>query len=402
VTGISLDCQRARHPVLAAAGLASGPMAVIGLARFAYALAVSAMRLEMHWSYVMVGALNSANAVGYLAGALVFGALERRVEDRPLFLTSLAATAASLVVFAFAKHFPVLLVIRTITGIASAVCFIAGASIATRFGAARSPREGGLLLGIYFGGTGAGIVLSGIGMPVFAASDWRALWLSAGITGGLALLVSIVATQAIPPQAPSLARRETSSWPARTFTRLLIAYGLFGAGYIAYMTFIVAYIESTKLSTGVTMSFWIVLGAVSLVGAPMWGCLLGRSPNGRGVAFLLAVASLGALLPVVSTARAALFTSAVLFGGPFFAVITAVTATVRYQLAPEYWSTAIAGLTIAFALGQSVGPVLAGSLADGSAGIRPGLAIGAVLLACAVPFALAQRSVRQLGRLGRT
>ena len=43
----------------------------LGLARFANALLLPAMRADLHWSYFTAGAMNTVNAAGYLAGALL-------------------------------------------------------------------------------------------------------------------------------------------------------------------------------------------------------------------------------------------------------------------------------------------------------------------------------------------
>ncbi len=53
-------------------------------------------------------------------------------------------------------------------------------------------------------------------------------------------------------------------------------------------------------------------------------------------------------------------------------------------------------LTVAFALGQLVGPVAAGYLADGAGDVRPALALAVGLLALATALALVQRE-RQPG-----
>ncbi|HRD75014.1 MAG TPA: YbfB/YjiJ family MFS transporter, partial [Hyphomicrobiaceae bacterium] len=52
-----------------AAGLALGMAVVNSFARFAYALVLPAMRSDLGWSYTDAGALNTANAIGYLIGA---------------------------------------------------------------------------------------------------------------------------------------------------------------------------------------------------------------------------------------------------------------------------------------------------------------------------------------------
>ena len=58
------------HPVIVALGLSLGTSLGASLARFSYALFVPAMRDDLAWSYLVLGALNTAHAAGYLLGAL--------------------------------------------------------------------------------------------------------------------------------------------------------------------------------------------------------------------------------------------------------------------------------------------------------------------------------------------
>ena len=83
--------------------------------------------------------------------------------------------------------------------------------------------------------------------------------------------------------------------------------------------------------------------------------------------------------------------SALLFGGSFLSVVTAFTAVARRSLQPHYWTPAIAGLTVAFAVGQCLGPVLAGVLSDGPSGLSVGLSLSVVVLGAGAVVALTQR-----------
>ena len=57
-------------PAWAVIDLAVGPAVALGLARLAYALLLPAMPTDLHWSFGESGSLNTANAAGYLIGAL--------------------------------------------------------------------------------------------------------------------------------------------------------------------------------------------------------------------------------------------------------------------------------------------------------------------------------------------
>ena len=57
----------------------------------------------------------------------------------------------------------------------------------------------------------------------------------------------------------------------------LVSYGFYGAGYIAYLTFIVAYLRnSQRLDSGSITVFWAVLGLTTVVAPFAWGPLFGQ------------------------------------------------------------------------------------------------------------------------------
>jgi len=99
------------------------------------------------------------------------------------------------------------------------------------------------------------------------------------------------------------------------------------------------------------------------------------------------------ILPLLSADKTSVLGSAVLFGVAFMAVVNAVTAVARKNLPSQYWTSALAYLTVAFGLGQSIGPVLAGLLSSGAGGIRSGLMLSAAILTVSVLASLTQRDV---------
>ena len=59
------------HPWMVLAGLALGVTVTNSFARFAYGLILPAMKSEMAWTYAQAGWLNTANALGYIVGAVI-------------------------------------------------------------------------------------------------------------------------------------------------------------------------------------------------------------------------------------------------------------------------------------------------------------------------------------------
>ena len=274
--------------------------------------------------------------------------------------------------------------------------FVAGGGLAAMAGVAAGAGRAALLLAVYFAGPGIGILLSG---PVVrfgtggAMIDWPGGWLA---LGAATLLAAVAALPAL-ARAPSgeAAGRADQQFRLRPLVPIFVAYGLFGSGYIAYMTFIVAFLRNGGATETQTAAFWAILGAAAVVAAFVWGPILARLPAGRGVFVVLLVVLLGAILPLAASGASAAFASAALFGGSFLAVVTAVTHVARQATPPGSWTRVIGALTVAFALGQCLGPVLAGALSDSASGLRAGMLLSVVLLAGAAVLALRQRDPRR-------
>lgn len=383
-----------RYPLsVVVLGLAFGPAVALGLARFAYALLLPSMRADLHWSYGTAGAVNTANALGYLGGALLTAPLARRYGTRRIFVISLGVAVASLLATAISGNLAVLIGLRTVAGLFGAVTFISGAGLVAAAAAAASGHRAATLLGVYFAGAGAGIVISGLAIPSLlsatsVADGWRWGWVLLAGIGVVAFAVATPAALATPePAAPPVTDRQ---WPARQVRALIVAYGFFGAGYIAYMTFIVAYLKDRGAGEGEITVFWVVLGTAAIAGAFGWAWPISKLQAGRGPALVLAAVSIGALLPLLSRSTLAAMASAFLFGGSFLTVVTAVTAVARRSFQPHHWTAAIAGLTVACACGQCLGPVLTGVLSEGPIGLSVGLGVSVGLLGVASGVALLQ------------
>jgi predicted MFS family arabinose efflux permease len=369
------------------AGLAMGPAVALGLARFAYALLLPAMRQDLNWTYADAGAMNTANAAGYLAGALIAAPIARRFGVKETFLAGIVVTALGIGASGLTSQFLALMSLRGLAGVTGALAFVAGGSMtaAVSGSAARAP----LALGIYFAGGGLGVAMSAAGVPLLLGTvGWRGGWL---VLGGLALAASMIALPAL-LRAPLPAEQSTakaSAWSPREMAVELVGYVLFGAGYIAYATFIIAQLRDNSHFTPREIAFfWAFLGCAALAGVFVWAPVLARLKGGRGAAAVIAAVTIGAALPLLSGSRPIAYMSALLFGGSFLSTITAVTSFARRAAPADAWTRAIAALTVAFGLGQCVGPILSGHLSDGPEGVRVGLEVSAmILLASAVVIA---------------
>jgi predicted MFS family arabinose efflux permease len=365
-----------RHELLVALGLALAPVVALGFSRFAYALLLPPMRETLGWSFTQAGGMNTANAVGYVVGALSAAWWARLLGIRQAFIGSLGVSALALVLTGTADDYTLLMVLRAVGGLSTAVAFVVGSSLASRV---RST-----LLPVYFAGVGIGIILSGLAVPAALARGGAAAWRDGWLLLGVASLVALIPAWLAAKAAPDHAHAGSAALSRGEFARLGATFGgyfLFGAGYVSYMTFVIALLRGQRLPGWVMVAFWLVLGIASTLSTLAWGPVLARLRGGRGLALVSAVALAGSLPVLVAPSAAAAFVSAVVFGGSFMAGPTAVTALCRRCLAPGSWTAGIAGLTTAFAAGQGVGPMISGLLSDGAGGLAAGLWSSPILLA---------------------
>lgn len=387
-----------RSLISLALALAFGAAVSLGITRFAYGLLLPPMRADLGWSYALAGGMNTANALGYFLGALAAPWLMRRWGASAVLVVGALLATVFMVASGFVTQTDALLLQRLLAGLASALVFVAGGLLAARLGA-RAPQRSGLLLGIYYGGTGLGIVLSAVLVPaalVWAMQEshgWRWAWWALGavcLAFSLVLLwpARVMATWAAPVAAAGAAA-VVFRW--RQFAFGLAGYTLFGVGYIGYMTFVVALLRSQGHSGAEITVFYALLGVAVMASSRIWAGLLDRYHDGRPLALLNGLLGLATLLPALTHAWGWVLLSGLLFGGVFLSVVASTTALVRHNLPQAAWAAGISAFTTVFAAGQIVGPTAVGWIADGEGGLERGLVYSACALWLGAGLALRQR-----------
>ncbi|QHE83563.1 YbfB/YjiJ family MFS transporter [Hydrogenophaga sp. BPS33] len=384
-----------------ALALSLGAAVSLGITRFAYGLLLPPMREDLGWSYTLAGAMNTFNALGYLLGALMTPWLMRRFSPTGVLLTGALLASFFMGLSGFFTAASPLLVQRVLAGAASALVFIAGGLLAARLGA-QQPHRSGFLLGLYYGGTGLGIVVSALGVPpvLHAASaqphGWAWAWWALA-------LVCLVATALMVWPARVLASHATPTvgmqahgaraWRVRDFGFGLAGYAGFGVGYIGYMTFVIALLREQGSPAGDITAFYALLGVAVVASSRIWAGLLDRHRDGQALARLNALLGTATIVPALTTSAPLLLASGVVFGAVFLSVVASTTALVRHNLPPEQWAAGISAFTIVFALGQIVGPTVVGFIADGPGGLARGLVFSAVALWIGAGLATRQKAL---------
>ncbi|HMS26882.1 MAG TPA: YbfB/YjiJ family MFS transporter [Burkholderiaceae bacterium] len=401
------------HSIQLALVLALGAAVSLGGARFSYALLLPPMRADLAWSYTLAGGMNTSNAVGYMLGALTVPLLFKRLGAAQVLLGgTVLATLLMWVTGYFTSSTPLLLQ-RLLAGMVSAWIFVAGGLLAAQLGA-RQPNHSGLMLGIYYGGGGLGIGRAFLFVPLvalglfifcpFASHAWAWAWWALALVCAWAAIVLYRNRVAIHALMASTAdtvssnsnttsttaanhavdQRPTPSKPSvfrrRDFTYALLGYACFGAGYIGYMTFIIALLREQSASTTLVTVFYTLLGLGVMASSRLWAKLLDRYHGGEALALLNFLLGCAIIIPAITPWQPALIVSGMLFGAVFLSIVASTTALVRHNLPSPLWAAGISAFTLAFAIGQIIGPTLVGYIADSAGGLTRGLLLSALTL----------------------
>lgn len=352
----------------------------MGIGRFAYTPILPEMQAALGLNHAQTGFLASLNYLGYLIGALAAGYVTSGPARTAAFRLALLLSAATTGLMAASEWFAFWGLLRLSSGIISGLLFVFSADMVMRVLAeAGRPR----LLGVYFGGVGIGIAVSGLLVPALAhLGGWRADWI------GLSLLATLLALPAWLwlRDGPGLAQSQTD---ATTFTPgkqqkrlpsavvlpltiLGIAYFLEGLGYVVSGTFLVAILQD-KAGDGFTLGIfgdmgnlaWVMVGLAVAPSCLIWAWAAQRWGEIRCMIAAHLLQAIGIALPLFSTALLPSLLAATLFGGTFVGITLLVVAYTR-KVAPTATAVAIGLMTGAFGLGQILGPLAAGFLAEQS------------------------------------
>ena len=353
--------------------------AAMGIGRFVYTPMLPLMSETYGWSFAQSGDVASANFLGYLAGALLAPGIAHSPHVRLLIAFSMMASVATTYLGAEVSSFEAWLVVRFASGVASAFCLV----VLTTHLLETLARENAEKLGnIHFAGVGLGIMICVAGY--YLGGNVEQQWAR---QGGIAAAFMAIAWFALSPgpwhASSNKSEAGTLGVEAKSpLLRLTLGYGFFGFGYVVSATFIVAIAGSLPDLSDPAL-VWVMVGAATIPSVYAWQWLANRYGLMRALTFSYLTLSAGVYLAGWSTTLPAIVFAAVLLGGTFGGV-TALGLSAGRAIAPRHTAYAVSTMTVAFSLGQLLGPAVAGRMADALGGFFWPSVLCAVLLLCSV------------------
>ncbi len=358
--------------------------AAMGFGRFSFTPILPGMMAGVPLSAADAGFIASANFVGYLVGAVLGAYGWAAGRERLVALLSLLATAILLAAMAATDSVLVFAAIRFLAGVASAFTLVFTSAIVLSHGAVAGNDH---VQAAHFGGPGAGIAISSVMVLALgyvfddAAGGWRADW----IGGALFCLVSLGVAWALLPKAPvhtGQAKEPALVWN-RPMVVLTLSYGSFGFGYVITATFLVAIARMSASGPIVEFLCWFIAGLMATVALFIWRPFVRLLGLGGVYVAALIIEAVGVLATVALPHSVAPLIGGALFGATFLA-ITAYGLQIGRRLSPDSPRRILALMTAAFGVGQIIGPVVAGWIAQVTGNfVLPTIIAAVVLVFCA-------------------
>jgi predicted MFS family arabinose efflux permease len=365
----------------ALAGMTAMAVAM-GIGRFVYTPILPGMMESLGLSASDAGSIASANYLGYLVGAIAaaFGWAHRR--ERALMLAGLFANAALAAAMACTTSLPAFLLIRFTAGVASAFVLIFSVTIVFSHLAAAGRDD---LQALHFGGVGLGIALSAliVGGLHLVGAGWAMGWIGSGIASLAGFLVAAALIRE-GPLAAGDGGREPPLPRSMALAKTIMAYGVFGFGYIITATFLVAIVRQGQGGPLFEAIVWLVTGIAGFPSVYLWKPVAAHLGNMRTFAIGCIVEGIGVVASVKLGGYAGPLIGGILLGGTFIALTTIglVAGRARATLSPR---RVLAVMTAAFGIGQILGPIFAGFVADRTGSFTaPSIGAAVALLVCAL------------------
>lgn len=366
-----------RRPLSLALGGLVALAAAVGIGRFVYTPILPLMTEDLAMTKSMAGLLASANFLGYLLGAMLAATPLLPGSRRTWLLSALTLSALTTGAMAAAPSNAAFLLLRFIGGVASAfVLVFASALVLDRLSAAGRST----LAAVHFAGVGAGIALSAVLVASLMAWEfgWRSLWLASGLT---ALVALGIVTRLIPDRVEPVMPTLRTGRGTRGLTALVVAYGLFGFGYIITATFLVAIVRASAEVRAIEPWVWLVVGLTAAPSVALWTRVGGRIGIAPAFALACVLEAAGVAASVLWLTIPGTLLAAALLGGTFMG-LTALGLIGARRLSQGDPRRTLAVMTAAFGLGQILGPAFAGVVFDATGTfLAPSLtAVGALLV----------------------
>lgn len=357
---------------------------VLVFARMAYGLILPPMRQGLDLSYKQAGNLGTITALGYVTLVMVAGGFAARFGGKLAVTIGVLLAVTGFVGLSLASNYYLIMALMALLGFATAFAYTPLVSVLAMW----FPERRGAVIGLLSSGVGIGMLTVGGLVPYFSETfgdnGWRYAWaLFAAI--GVVVLLAVLAFLRNPPvptsgegQAPRPVDK-TAVFRNRRVITVGLVYGVIGVTYIVQTIFMYSFAVESGISPLTAGRLAATMGVISVFASPTWGWLSDRIGRGNSLTLTMSASLIGTAIPIVWPTTWGFALHFIILGCTVAGLFTSVLAASTEQVEPREAPLAVSFVTVFFAVGQFLGPAIAGWLIDSAGGFRT-----AFIFTCAV------------------
>ncbi|WP_377865464.1 MFS transporter [Bacillus sp. R86525] len=332
-----------------------------GFARMAYGIILPFMQEGLSLSTAQSGMLGTILFLGYLLTVGTSGILTIRFGAKSVLLIGSWLVVISLIGLAFVSSFLIASICMLCAGAGSALVYTPLMSITVGW----FPDKRGTVMGLLLSGAGIGMLFSGIIVPyivrTFPEYSWRGSWLLFGVITCIVVFVASIVLKN-PEVTEDEGERNNKSFLWKTKELYVIAwmYFIVGLVYLIPNIYQTSFMIDNGISASISGTVYAIAGMFSIVGAPAWGLISDRVGIKKALSIALLLAVIGDMIPIIFGNITGFIISAIIWGSSLGGILLLIQVAASKQVSSKYVSMAISFISVFYAVGQMIGPGLAG------------------------------------------
>lgn len=380
---------------------------VMGYGRFLFTATLPDIMSQLTISTTIAGWLASINYIGYFIGALIAIFVPQRLTWQTLMLWTSVSIVTTMMLFIPNMPLSVWYLIRLVSGVASGVAMILSSTLVIhRF----SHERRSVLSTLHYAGIGVGISASAIltWWLLTLGYHFDLIWLVAGVSS-LPVLLLLYAIRPlptfaenrqlenVPPVTATTADSNDSrhsvsqtyinfkrslyeavSGHTKVISLLSASYVLAGFGYITSATFLpVMAAQRLTSQNQAGLLIWLIVGIFATLSNPIWGALAKRIGEIKTLIGLTILQAFGMFAPLWFDGALGLYSNAVILGLTFAGMVS-MTLIIIKNINPAYSNLLMGLATLAYSVGQFMGPLVTVALAGEGSNFNAGLLVAGI------------------------
>ncbi|MGO4887673.1 nitrate/nitrite transporter [Anaerobacillus sp. MEB173] len=365
-------------------------LACLGFGRFSLGAIIPFMKAGLDLNYHETGLIASSIFFGYLISAISIGYIVNRYSAKQVIIFCLIILAFGMFATVVAFNFWTAYLFCFLIGLGAGGANVTSVSLIGKWFA---PKYRGMALGITNSGSGMGIVLSGLIVPLFIMmmplNGWRLSWLVLGVSVTIIILINLWFLKNSPEEVglkpigetketlPNLHSNMTKKdnpldhirnkhvYRDKTVWAVGLIYLAWGFSYLIFSTFFVDFlINDVHFDKKVAGRYFAFAGLVSILSGFIWGAFSDRIGRMYALFWVLFLQATILLLFSLSHQTTFLFIGTLIYGLTLWAVPTVMVAAVSELVNMKVVTVAIGFVTLFFGIGQFISPIVTGYLVE--------------------------------------